>query len=29
VTLGRDFHVVGDLDGDGAAEAVVVLAASS
>jgi heat shock protein HslJ len=29
VTLGRDFRVVGDLDGDGAAEAVVVLAASS
>jgi len=29
VTLGRDFRVVGDLDGDGAAEVVVVLAASS
>jgi heat shock protein HslJ len=29
VTLGRDFRVVGDLDGDGADEAVVVLAASS
>jgi hypothetical protein len=28
VTLGRDLRVVGDLDGDGAAEAVVVLAAS-
>ena len=29
VTLGRDFRVVGNLDGDGAAEAVVLLAVSS
>lgn len=29
VTLGQDFRVVGDLDGDGVAEAVVVLVQSS
>ena len=29
VSLGRDFHLLGDLDGDGAEEAVVVLVQSS
>ena len=29
VSLGGDFHLLGDLDGDGAEEAVVVLAQSS